>query len=192
MKPQPEQRGKLTTWKGAGWSFGPPVHLMPTLYYGCPYGAPGDRLWVKEAFIPDPPINGEWPDMGGDFRLADIPDAYRSPSHVLYKADPRWAHAQDWLWRPVIFMPRWASRITLEVTEVRVEQLQDISEEDAVAEGCTAGGGVTSGPMDPYETDGHTAVEDYAAAWDELNAKRGFPWESNPWVWAVNFKQVEL
>ncbi len=98
----------------------------------CPYGVHGDRLWVRET----------WAYFGGAEYLYQ-----RDPSMVVYKATraddlrvPEWASADEpgcdgGRWRPSIFMPRWASRITLEITEVRVERVQDISEEDAVAEG---------------------------------------------------------
>jgi len=83
--------------------------------------------------------------------------------------------------RPSIFMPRWASRITLEVVAVRVERLQDITEADAKAEGVT--GALVS------ESGEHAAfVPAYALLWDHLNAKRGYGWSVNPWVWVVTFR----
>lgn len=104
----------------------------------CPYGAPGDRLWVREASLPDPPLNG-W---SGDFQWdgcgrawAGVPKRYRKPEHVLYRAT--WKGG-DLKWKPSIHMPRWASRITLEIVSVRVERVQEISEADAIAEGFTS------------------------------------------------------
>lgn len=82
-------------------------------------------------------------------------------------------------------MPRWASRITLEIVNVRVERVQEISEEDAIAEGCKP-------YIDPFEeTQITSAVNSYVQLWDHLNAKRGYPWESNPWVWVVEFRRLE-
>jgi len=117
-------------------------------WYGrCPYGIPGDRLWVRETF-------------------------QRARGGFQYRADgittPR-------AWKPSIFMPRTASRITLEVTGVRVERLQDISEKDARAEG------VDAAPC---------FCIPYRRLWDSLNAKRGFGWEKNPWVWCISFSKA--
>ena len=95
------------------------------------------------------------------------------------------------IWRPSIFMPRWASRITLEVTGVRVERVQQISGRDAQAEG-----------VDPQNAayhvyDGHQVTDEawiaaYADLWNEINAKRGFGWDANPWVWVVKFRKIEV
>lgn len=124
----------------------------------CPHGAPGDRLWVKEAWT-------RW-----------CSDKCDRPGHVAFRADASREVDAATRWTSPLLMPRWASRLTLEVTAVRVERVQDISEADAVAEGVP---------------DSPCAVIEYGRAWDAINAKRGFPWSSNPWVWAVTFKRVE-
>lgn len=99
-------------------------------------------------------------------------------------------------WRPSIYMPRWASRITLEVTEVRVERLQDISEEDAQAEGVERCDGFPLSLGYPAgEDDGKcvlypSAVRAFSVLWDSLNHERA-PWRSNPWVWVIRFKRVQ-
>ena len=109
---------------------------------------------------------------------------------MLYYQDPGggiWYRADndEWLqdhesWRTPLFMPRWASRITLEITGLRVERLQDITEEDAVTEG-----------LPPREQTGFdTARYRYHILWDSLNAKRGYAWDSNPWVWVIEFKRL--
>lgn len=115
----------------------------------CPYGLPGDGLWVRETW--------RWV----------CPD---DPDVALYRAD---GHAASTLplgfkWKPSIFMPRVASRITLEVVSVRVERVQEISREDEIAESVSPG-------------------EFYDKLWDSINIKR-CPWASNPWVWVVTFK----
>lgn len=136
----------------------------------CPYGRPGDRLWVRETWAAV-----EW--------------AYRDGTEgtrVLYCADEpsrnEWRPEEGDRWRPSIHMPRWASRITLEVTNVRVERLQAISEDDVEAEGV----GLT-------EWNGHPEwprTAGFAELWDSL-AKPGVRWADDPWMWVVGFKRVE-
>lgn len=140
----------------------------------CPFGAPGDRLWVRET----------WLALDADWRVVGRPSDIRgSPwPNVVYQADSP-SPANPVTWRPSIHMPRWASRITLEVTSVRVERLQSISEADAKTEG------VTPFPLDPEGdcwTDGtHRTAFEYL--WQQINGKRA-SWESNPWAWVVEFK----
>jgi len=118
----------------------------------CRHGVPGDRLWVRETF-----------------RIGDM-------DSIFYRADEDWNNED--VWRPSIFMPRWASRITLEVTRVRVEHLNDISEADVYAEGMT---------RPTFAID--TCFDEYRELWDKINGQRA-PWDSNPWVWVVEFKRV--
>ena len=139
----------------------------------CAYGQPGDRLWVRETWAHD--------DMNcKDVHCGNI-------DHVWYRAleNPIVADsfAGDAHWRPSIFMPRWASWITLEIVNIRVERLQEISESNAEAEG------VDFIPSAPAALDHRTA---FAGLWNKINAKRGYSWESNPWVWAIEFKRVEI
>jgi hypothetical protein len=157
----------------------------------CPYGRVGDRLWVRETWRPQPATDrGYTPDSGdvwvtyaadGCERLfgdAVIGDAWTMPM----------AAARGNV--PPIHMPRWASRLTLEITSVRVERLQSISEEDARAEGIAhtpfSAIGAQSGYGPSMRT---TAVQAFAELWDEINGKRA-PWSSNPWVWAISFRKV--
>jgi hypothetical protein len=124
----------------------------------CPYGVPGDRLWVRETWQENTP-----------------------PSGYIYRADDVAGHI-DSGWRPSIFMPREACRLRLEVTDVRVQRLQDISEQDAKAEGV---------PTRTY-TDGRgfePATLGFRYLWDSINAKRA-AWDSNPWVWALTFRRA--
>lgn len=154
-----------------------------TPQFKCPYGQPGDRLWVRETWAP--------------FDEFVIPE--KDTSGLGFAADEKWQglspDTHSYNWRPSIHMPRWASRITLEVTDVRVERVQDITEEDAAAEGFEAvrvGGrnknGVLDPPMSFYPA---TSREQFQKLWDTLNAKRGFGWDVNPWVWVVSFKRVQ-
>jgi hypothetical protein len=134
----------------------------------CPYGVAGDRLWVRETWC-----------------YASAKDVKKA----LYRAD--WPpHDYGPKWRPSIHMPRWASRITLEVVSVRVERVQDISEEDARAEGCDYDDGKPPEGFD--EEDRPIALLEFRNLWDSINAKRGLGWNVNPWVWAVEFKPLEV
>jgi hypothetical protein len=130
----------------------------------CKYGTVGDRLWVRETWSYHEPHD----DCSGKVYAAD---------QVSISEEMR----PQMRWRPSIFMPRWMSRITLEITDVRVERVQDISEADARAEGMRAKTGRRE----------QTPQEAFAELWNEINAARGFGWESNPWVWVVSFKAVE-
>jgi hypothetical protein len=105
------------------------------------------------------------------------------PQPIHYAVDCKREEVEDYVTKPSIFMPRWASRITLEITEVRVERLQEISEEDARAEGVR--------PVnEQVELLGEYRIG-YVKLWDSLNAKRGLGWDKNPWVWAIAFRRVQ-
>nr|WP_319775975.1 hypothetical protein [uncultured Sphaerochaeta sp.] len=161
----------------------------------CPYGKVGDRLWVREAYQlfdrPDHeyPMDVDWYEGAPRYALED---GYSKDS-VGYKAD---ADSSDIPWRSPIFMPRWASRITLEITELRVERVQDISEDDAIAEGTSRDFAYECNGWVPSYTDPDSGgYADYIAAyrtlWTSLNAKRGYPWENNDLVRVITFKAVE-
>ena len=140
----------------------------------CPYGVPGDTLRVKEGW--------SVPAMFDALKPSEIDP--RAAGTVRYEADGHRAGR----YRSARFMPRWASRITLEVTGVRVERLQEITEEDAVAEGVFNDRRILEG----IDLGGWTARERFQRMWNDLNTKRGYSWESNPWVWVVGFKRMEV
>lgn len=159
-----------------------------------PYGGPGDRLWVRETFWhhkSDYLEQVAWPGLS----VTRNPDGGAYAPHINKSFDPR--EHKLWRKRPSIHMPRWASRTLLEVVDVRVQRLQDITEEDARAEGVdpvpcthpdpTPGYGCTdcqgSGYVEP-------ALLGFASLWDSINAKRA-SWEANPLVWAITFKRCE-
>lgn len=139
----------------------------------CPYGKPGDRLWVRETWCTHPQSS---------ISNRDI---------VFYRADVGNTYL-DGHWKSPMFMPRWASRITLEIVGVRVERVQDISGEDAAAEGialprCGCEVCIHSSQMCPADQSAHILA--YAEVWDKINAKRRFGWEVNPWVWVLEFRK---
>lgn len=149
----------------------------------CPYGQPGDRLWVRESYMPDPPDDGTWAGTAWrgckGSRLEDIPDRFRSTAHCLYRST--WSGSDLVGWRPSIHMPRWASRITLEITSVRVERLQDISDDDLTCEGLQE---VIDAGVDH---DG-TPRDAWRALWSQINGSES--WAANPWVWVIEFRRA--
>jgi len=135
----------------------------------CPFGAVGDRLWVRET----------WAEAGGSAPELQL---YRAnyPAHVPshYENVPP---AESIRWRPSIHMPRWASRITLEITGVRVERLASISPDDARSEGYPAEREADGGHLDPWLW--------FRGLWDGIYPEQSF--KANPWVWVIEFKRVE-
>lgn len=150
----------------------------------CPYGTPGDRLWVREAWRADGQVDAERP--------ADLSRG----EPVLYEADQSvrtfgCSMIGVGKLRPGIHMPRWASRLTLEITDVRVERLQDISEADAEAEGVRE---PSIGPIHLYSPNGSGEIDRAKAPalflwemlWKSINGSDS--WDANPWVWALTFR----
>jgi hypothetical protein len=129
----------------------------------CRYGAPGDRLWVRETWA----------------RYEIDQDSHS----VAYRATPAAEVPRDIRWRPSIHMPRNASRITLAITDVRVERLQEITEEDARVEG------VTRNEWEYDNGEGPETYRDaYACLWDHINGRGS--WDENPWVWVIEFRTL--
>lgn len=147
----------------------------------------GQRLWVRETWAVSPFLNRVKP--------SDLDPA----TQIVYRAS--YQNDSHFVWRPSIFMPRWASRITLEITHVRVERLQEITAADCLKEGFaqeiaeirSIEKGWTLGRVMTESDESLIAKgqEWFQDLWDGLNAKRGFSWESNPFVWVVQFKKVE-
>ncbi|CQJ12422.1 phage-like protein [Yersinia mollaretii] len=167
--------------------------------FSCPLGHPGDQLWVRETFSllgNEDGVCVDWQDnmvksdeqaaariykasceqKHGDYGLYSIPDsAYWKPDTTNMKYEGSW--------RPSIHMPRWASRINLLITGVRVERLQDISEQDARAEGCAYGKG--NGEIDlAVRPENH-----FPTLWASIYGAES--WQANPWVWVINFERME-
>jgi len=159
----------------------------------CPYGKPGDRLWVRETWAYE-----QWEEstteyvtkeMALDAGNANLEGwAIEGPpiqrEKIFYRATDKY----NGKWKPSIFMPRWASRITLEIRDIRIERIQDITPADALAEGIE------------YERHGKglgdacdeiRILQVFQKLWDEINEKRGFGWNENPWVFVISFKKVD-
>lgn len=179
---------------GAPWPFFMDyVHGEPEpVEVPCPYGAPGDRLWVKETWR-------------AEERGADAIDGVRfRADDAFVEIAPTQAAANEWVdaydngkhgnkWRPSIFMPRWASRITLEVTDVRVERVQSISDADIAAEGVTEAAvrelRVHKSAKAWTDTVGAMPRDLWRIVWSTINGAES--WGSNPWVWVLSFRRVE-
>lgn len=151
----------------------------------CPYGGPGDRLWVRETWYCDHFEVQKGPYL----QPADMHDLdqSREDGELVYAADGVAPYEQEQpTWKPSIHMPRWASRILLEIIDVRIERLQDITYEDAVAEGvyrdCSRAWTATEegGPCHKYPE----------PAFRDLWISTGGDWDANPWVWVVEFRRV--
>ncbi|MDB4726337.1 hypothetical protein OAF54_02780 [bacterium] len=156
----------------------------------CPYGKPGDMLWCRETWATSLSLDDLSPSgisapayyagYGGDNPLADL----------WYMAD---IHYRQWgseitslgKTRPSVHMPRWASRIQLEITDVRVERVQDISREDVETEGISIIDRVTG-----IFCEGYTPQDPFKNLWNSIYKKKEFRWDVNPWVWVVEFKVV--
>ncbi|EDC3201756.1 hypothetical protein LHN82_004280 [Salmonella enterica] len=151
---------------------------MRSKVFGCPYGEVGDRIWGRETY------QGPLFDYEHMESYLEDSSKFYKPEFCVYRADgkpaPEFYDADDNLhcgWRPSIHMPRWASRITLEITGVRVERLNSITESDAEAEGVTDTGF------------GDLLVDGYRYLWKSIYGEES--WVANPWVWVIEFKRVE-
>jgi len=143
--------------------------------FKCRYGQLGDRLWVKETWHQNTGLAGRT---------------------IHYKAD-----GGNYMWSPSIFMPKWAARIWLEITKVRVEKLQEITEEDAKAEGCPS---IMIRDINYQLIDGVIPTFWFEEKWDSLNTKRKvdlttnlytiypYSWRANPWVWVIEFRKLDV
>lgn len=165
IKPQPPSDARYSgihyaSDEPASWFFNSPQgpRKVRELY------EPGDRLWVREAW------------RAACYADSEKPSDLREGARVAYGADHMEQPAAWGKLRPSLFMPRWASRLTLIVTDVRVQRLQDISEVDAIREGVTL---IEESIEDPRMA--------FMWLWDSLNASRGFGWDANPWVCALTF-----
>jgi hypothetical protein len=170
----------------------------PLGWIRCPYGAPGDRLWVKEAHQ----IFSTWGSAVVIYREDGSQSEHKDqhamgPGIHINMGNPLSEYTSfnerfPERWRPSIHMPRAASRLTLEVTEVRVERVQDISEHDATQEGVEWSSGSSILDWRNYLTDAQvctTAKHSFETLWHSINGAAS--WNANPWVWVVSFRRVD-
>ncbi|WP_130995545.1 hypothetical protein [Klebsiella variicola] len=168
---------------GSKWPWSEDAEHACDFWHPCPFGALGDRIWVRETFAALEPGSYEQvkPQDG------HCQDLRYAATDRLAKSD---ADIRGYKWVPSIHMPRWASRILLEITDVRVERLNAISEEDARAEGIIDGGCLNCGEPEPCgcanpEPD---ATDAFAYLWQSIYGQEN--WNANPWVWVIEFNRV--
>lgn len=177
LRPQPEIRHGLV--------YGLEEHGRSEQFLRCkpwrltaPEYKPGDVLWVREAWQPR-----FYPSTLAMCEIEGV--VYADGAFMACDTHDTWDMKRVGKWRASIHMPRWACRLLLPLTAVRVERVQEITEEDAKAEGCA---GVAFG-QGPNGAEGLMPVTQYMAVWYSLNAKRGYSWAANPWVWVLTFER---
>ena len=205
MKPQPYIVADGWMWAKVGHLI---ENLSGTRYVKskmaplCPYGAPGDRLYVRETHY----RYGKWLKNGKTstgrqkWRFKPLNNEIHFDTDDLESLDirPTSYRKQAWYKRPSIFLPKGYQRINLEITAIRVERVQEISEEDALNEGIekvSQSMGRSAYPIygELFDKLGQLTISpqySFQCLWDSINAKRGYPWKDNPWVWVVEFKRV--
>lgn len=142
-----------------------------------PFGKPGDRLWVRETFRK----------CGNCEKTLYRADNLKIRSNIFFECDE--CEFGNLGWKPSIYMPRWASRITLEITDVRVERVQEITYHDVKKEGLII-------PGKDFILEGNRgsnpgiAIRHFKPLWNSIYAKKGYGWETNCWVWVIDFRRV--
>ncbi|HHA0054922.1 TPA: hypothetical protein ACOEVN_003270 [Klebsiella pneumoniae] len=190
MKVQPVLNGNFYEVFGSAWSKGMtsipavPGHSLSTR---CPFGAVGDRIWVRKGFFPaplemqsEPPRKTMWNIAYRDgMQMEKLAPAEYNPTIYNYER-----------WTPSIHMPRWASRILLEITDVRVERLNAINEHDAQAEGVAKlRGGFWKHYQPGWTQHQLSARGSFVTLWKSIYGDES--WNSNPWVWVISFERIE-
>ncbi|MEZ7027325.1 hypothetical protein [Klebsiella variicola] len=171
---------------GSKWPWSEDAEHACDFWHPCPFGAVGDRIWVREAFR----VHSRATDVATLVYKASERNSWTEQTHRVPVAVCN-KPATPEKWTPSLHMPRWASRILLEITDVRVERLNDISEEDARAEGIIDGGCLNCGEPEPCgcakpEPD---ATDAFAYLWQSIYGQES--WNANPWVWVISFERIE-
>lgn len=181
-------------------------------YWRCPYGEPGDLLWVREAwrvgawcsetnriavdYRADGHVRQEWLDVKDEEQFdrlwtQSLGDAKRAGAQWDAGGFCKWEPGKGpTRWRISRFMPHWAARLLLEITDIRCERVRDITEACAHHEGWFFQNHDLEKRYDPVTMD--TARQWFAELWNSINEKRGYGWEANPWVWVVTFRLFEV
>ena len=151
----------------------------------------GDRLWVRETFrYVRVGLGCGGSAVGVEYKTGDIKFNKRANKYTKQarNKEKRGHHAK---WRPSIHMPRWAARIFLEITNIRVERVQDISLKEVISEGIKDTNKCVYNDDNVFKCNHHDTLDKFKNLWDSLNAKRGYGWDKNPWCWVIEFKRKE-
>lgn len=181
--PKEDEHGKPGFW--IPFNAGKTMVRNDDMHIACPFGLKGDRLWVRETFR----VHSRATDVATLVYKASEQQSWTQQTHRVPIEKCNKPAVVD-TWTPSIHMPRWASRITLEITGVRVERLWDITEDNAKAEGCTFEALRFKPGTREAEEMGHTAVYQFGGLWQSIYGEES--WQANPWVWVVEFKRVEV
>jgi hypothetical protein len=216
IKPQPENADYWTyhseCFNNLDGAFYPNTDNAKPKLLKCPYGGVKDFLWVREGlkrFRRLEFLEQKFPEEEESFGIFDKEQegmkwtaqytATNTPVPYKHGAKEGWCGTALWQWKNKslsnVFMPRWANRITLEIVNVRVEQLQSITDEDAMAEGIERWYYDVQYDENSFSywspVHGSGAASKFSEMWNSINAKRGYSWESNPWLWVIEFKVFE-
>ncbi|EFD5358714.1 TPA: hypothetical protein ACGS5H_002525 [Escherichia coli] len=161
---------------GSKWPWSEDAENVCDYWHPCPFGAVGDRIWVRETFR----VHSRATDVATLVYKASVQQSWTQQTHRVPIAVCNKPVAAE-KWTPSLHMPRWASRILLEITDVRVERLASISQEDAAKEGYPANPEPYGGSMDKWLW--------FRQLWDSIYPEQSF--SHNPWVWVIEFKRVE-
>lgn len=186
-------------WKGVPGDEGPAEK-----HFRSPYGCAWERLWVRETYMVQPTPGCTFGEAMKGTKLSafyrdgsrlDLDNGWEAsgPGLHVWGTNHEYPAERYGIWRPSIHMPRWASRILLDVVSVRVQRLHDITPEDCRAEGievprCGCEACAMTSAICPADASAY--MVDYRLLWDKINANRGHPWRSNPWVWVIEFRRV--
>lgn len=167
---------------GSRWPWSEDAEHACDFWHPCPFGAVGDRIWVRETWQAIHDYCDENGHVDERRYARSIPRHRGNYWHPVY--EEAWGNEsredREFPWRPSIHMPRWASRILLEITDVRVERLKSISDGDAIREGCSTAD----------MKSGDCVADVFARLWASIYGDES--WNSNPWVWVIEFKRVEV
>lgn len=198
VKPPLGPNAHWIAWESVGWKAQGIIADIPEEFrtgnglLTCPYGVPGDRLWVRETWWMREADGVVVFDADGAISFHETSLAYQmGVSNVPCDLPRSTLPDEGFTKRPSIHMPRWASRITLEITDVRVQRLQEISEADAYAEGVTIREAWRIGTSGKNLKQRNEARCEFHELWNSIHpAGSSAGWDANPWVWAITFQRI--